>query len=125
MAIQSTTAAKRILMIDDEVDVLEMVASILETFGIEVVTYSDPIEGEAAAIAERFDMIIIDIRMPNRNGAEITRNLLRARPEAQVLAISGHPGDPIAQEALRAGAIGLLRKPFEVAAILDNLGGSR
>jgi FixJ family two-component response regulator len=56
-----------------------------------------------------------------KNGAEITEAILAKKPSARILVITAYPNDPLAQRAMGAGAIGLLKKPFEIAKILDFL----
>ena len=112
---------KRILIIDDETQVLGAIEMILSTLGYEVRTESDGVCGERAAIENEYDLILTDLHMPVRNGAEITVAVRSARADARILVITGYPSDPLAQAALAAGAMGILRKPFEVARILAYL----
>lgn len=51
--------------------------------------------------------------MPEKNGAEVTETILKEKPDAKVLIISGHPHDPLAKRALDAGAKGTVKKPFD------------
>ncbi len=112
---------KKILVIDDEPMILDVVKLLLEDMGHEVTVYSDSIEGEKAAILGEYDLILTDVRMPGRNGAEIVAAVLEKKPAARILVITAQPGDSLACQALAAGAAGLLRKPFEIARILDYL----
>jgi DNA-binding NtrC family response regulator len=113
--------SKTILAIDDETMILDAIKVIFEDMGFVVQTISDPIAGTAAAIARAYDLVIIDIRMPIRNGAEIVEAIIAARPTARVLVITAYPSDPLVERAMRAGAVGILKKPFEIAKILDFL----
>jgi DNA-binding NtrC family response regulator len=113
---------KKILAVDDESMILEAVKLILEDMGHVVHTYSDSANGEAAALAEDFDLILLDLRMPNKNGAQLTESIMKAKPGAKILLITAYPTDPLAAQALRAGAKSLLKKPFEIAKIVDFLG---
>ena len=113
--------SKRILAIDDELPILEAVKTILDDMGFEVTIFTSSIEGEAAALSEDFDLILCDMRMPERNGAEVTKNILAQKPEAKVLIITAFPGDPLARQALDAGAKGLVKKPFEIGKIISFL----
>ena len=110
---------KRILVIDDEQAILEVVKTILEDMDYAVETHSDSTLGTEAALARPFDLILVDVRMPGMNGAEVTEKILADRPDARVLLVTGYPGDPVARRALDSGAIGLMRKPFEIAKIVD------
>lgn len=114
---------KRILAIDDESMILDAVKLILEDMGHEVHAYSHSAEGEAAALAEDFDLILLDLRMPEKNGAQLSESIMKAKPHAKILLITAYPTDPLAAQALRAGAHALLKKPFEIAKIVDFLGG--
>jgi CheY-like chemotaxis protein len=69
-----------------------------------------------------FDLILLDLRMPGKNGAQLTESIKKAKPEAKILLITAYPTDPLASQALQAGAHSLLKKPFEIAKIMDFLG---
>jgi DNA-binding response OmpR family regulator len=112
---------KRILIIDDEESVLFAVRTILGDMGYEVETRSDPAEGEREALANEFDLILVDLRMPQRNGAEITETVRANKPSSNLLMITGYPSDPLLRRALDAGARGVVRKPFEIGKILEYL----
>jgi DNA-binding NtrC family response regulator len=113
--------SKTILVIDDETMILDAIKIIFEDMGYSVQTTSDPVQGTDTAIAQDFDLILTDIRMPSRNGAEITEAVLAKKPKARILVITAYPNDPLAERAIKAGAVGLLKKPFEIAKILDFL----
>ena len=112
---------KTILVIDDETMILDAIKIIFEDMGIAVRTTPDPLQGTDEAIANDYDLILTDIRMPVKNGAEITEAILAKKPSARILVITAYPNDPLVQRAMGAGAIGLLKKPFEIAKILDFL----
>lgn len=113
--------AKKVLIIDDEVMVLDALKVILEDLGYLVDGYSDPVAGEKAAIEGEFDLILSDLRMPGKNGAEVVKAIIEKRPTARVLVITAFPSDPLAEQALQAGAVGLVRKPFEISKIMEYL----
>lgn len=112
---------KRVLAIDDEEMTLDALCTILEDLDCDVDTFTDPVEGERKAQKEDYDLILLDIRMPKRNGAEIAESILAKKPNASVLIITAHPNDPLAKRALEAGALALVKKPFEIAKIMDFL----
>ncbi|HAP43010.1 MAG TPA: hypothetical protein DD477_11135 [Spirochaetaceae bacterium] len=64
-------------------------------------------------------MAPVDIRRPGLNCAEVTETLFENEPSSTVFVITGFTADPLAVRSLAAGAIGLLRKPFEVAKVID------
>ncbi|HEY9594932.1 MAG TPA: response regulator [Spirochaetia bacterium] len=112
---------KTILVIDDETMILDAIKIIFEDMGFSVRTESDPIAGTRAALDADYDLVLTDIRMPQRNGAEIVEEILAHKPSARVLVVTGYPNDPLAERAIRAGAVGMLKKPFEITKILDFL----
>jgi len=114
-------ANKSILVIDDETMILDAIRIIFEDMGYSVHTTPDPVKGTEEAIARDFDLILTDVRMPGKNGAEVTEAVLAKKPAARILVITAYPNDPLAERAVKAGAVGLLKKPFEIAKILDFL----
>jgi CheY-like chemotaxis protein len=112
---------KTILVIDDETMILDAIKIIFGDMGYDVHTTPDPIQGTETALSQDFDLILTDIRMPVRNGAEITEAVLAKKPGARILVITAYANDPLAERAIKAGAVGLLKKPFEIAKILDFL----
>lgn len=114
---------KKILVIDDEAMIIDVMKVILEDMGYSVTGFQDSREGEKEAIENDYDLIVVDIRMPEKNGAEVTKSILKAKPESKILIITAYPTDPLAKQALDAGALSLLKKPFEVGKIIDFLKG--
>jgi len=111
----------RILVIDDESMILDTVKMILEDLGCVVDTASDPLDGIERAIAGCYDLVITDIRMPVRDGSEVIEAVLAVKPRTRMLVMTAWPDDPRAARALKSGAIGLLKKPFEVSSVLSFL----
>ncbi len=112
---------KRILVIDDEEMILNAIKLILEDMGYDVNTHNDPLQGEEEAKNNDYDLILCDLRMPKKNGAEVTEEIIKVKPEARILILTAYPTDPLAKKAMEAGAASLLKKPFEIAKILDFL----
>lgn len=112
---------KRILVIDDEEMVLNTIKIILDDMGYEVITHQDPLKGMDEAMQNNFDLIITDLRMPQKNGSEITEEIISVKPDARILILTAHPTDPLAKKALEAGALSLTKKPFEIGKIVDFL----
>ena len=110
---------KRILIIDDEQIVVNAMKDVLNGLGNETTTTTSANEGEQLATSQDFDLLLIDLMMPECNGAELTRRILSKKPDMPILVITGHPHDPLAGEALKAGAKSLVGKPFEIGKIMD------
>ncbi len=114
---------KKILVIDDEKMIVDAMQVILEDMGYRVMGFQNSQEGEKDALENDYDLILVDLRMPEKNGAEVTESILKEKPNAKILMITAHPTDPLARRALDAGAMALIKKPFELAKILDFLKG--
>lgn len=111
---------KRLLVIDDEENILDAIKIIMEEMGHTVDTCSKSADGEKKALENDYDLIITDLRMPGKTGADITKAVM-AKKKARILVITAYANDALASEALQAGALGLLRKPFEISKILSFL----
>ena len=112
---------KNILVIDDEQVIVDTISIILEDMGINVTGAINADDGIKLALDNDYDLILTDIRMPEKSGADVAKEVISNKPHARVLIITAYPSDPLAKEALEAGAISLLKKPFEISKILDYL----
>ena len=90
----------RLLVIDNEEMNLNTLTLILEDMDYEVTIFSDPFMGEKEAITVDYDLIVTELRMPGKNGAEVTAGILNAKPEARVLVLTAYPTDPLARRAM-------------------------
>jgi CheY-like chemotaxis protein len=63
-------------------------------------------------------MIVMDLQMPGMNGADATREVLRRRPAARVIIVTGAPGSPLADQAIAAGAYACLPKTGDCGPLL-------
>lgn len=88
---------------------------------------ADGHEAVAKAIEDDWDVIVLDINMPGKNGLEVLKHVKREKPELPVLMLSGHTGEHYVRRSLRDGAAGYLSKdsaPDElVTAIQSALAG--
>ncbi|MCK4515285.1 MAG: response regulator [Spirochaetaceae bacterium] len=113
--------SKSVLVVDDDLMMLDAIQTILGEMGYRVDTCSRSSEGEESALENDYDLILMDIHMPERTGDQVTRAILNRKPNAKILVITAHPNDPLAANALNAGAKGLVKKPFEIGKILEFL----
>jgi len=113
----------KVLVIDDERRVLEAIQIILSDLGHVVECADDPVDGTAEALRGDYDLVLVDIHMPGRNGAQVIEDILQAKPGSRVLILTADPTHPLAKRALDAGAKALLKKPFEIAKVLEYLQG--
>jgi len=108
----------KILVIDDEPDIREILVRYLSTSGYDVVAAADGQEALVLAEVEDFALALVDIRMPGMSGLELLAELKRLDPEMPVVLITAYPGSRSKDEGLKQGACSYLVKPFTKAEVL-------
>jgi DNA-binding response OmpR family regulator len=108
---------RKILIIDDDDQILPMLAHAMELAGFAAVTALDGREGQRLLEKQRFDLVITDLIMPEREGMETITYIKKNFPSIKIIAISG--GGRIGPEtylpaALELGADRAFAKPFPV-----------
>lgn len=104
----------RLLLVDDEEDVLDVMAEYLRAVGHDVTPESsgrrarDRILDEAA----RFDLALVDWMLPDVPGRELVLLLQRHKPACKVLLATAHGDDVVSDAIVGANLVGILRKPF-------------
>ena len=116
----------RILVIDDEQPIRELLRHVLEKEGHEVVEAQDGKDALRLAEQSPPDLVITDIMMPEQDGLEVIRTLRRESPDLKILAISG--GGLLRSRALHVanllGAFDTLQKPFALDVLIGKVNGA-
>lgn len=112
-------ASGRVLIIDDELSLRQTLARILQRAGFEVATAANAVEGLAFLSQQTWDLVYMDIRMPDMNGLEALKEVRIGFPELPVILFTAQPDLNSALEALRNGATDYLLKPLKPATILE------
>lgn len=108
-----------ILIIDDEAGLRQTMARILLRAGFEVTTVGSGKETLAILNDHAFDLIYLDIRMPDMNGLDVLKTIHEQFPDLPVLLFTAQPDLHSAVEALRRGATDYLMKPLKPEVIVD------
>jgi len=106
------TPMMKILVIDDEAVVLESCKKILRSEGFAVALVSTVDDALALLEQERFSLLLIDIKMPKRDGLYLMDVLCRRGEQIPVVVMSGYQTEETIEEATRRGAAFFLPKPF-------------
>jgi two-component system, cell cycle sensor histidine kinase and response regulator CckA len=109
----------RVLLVDDEAEIVRSLARVLAQAGCEVTTTCDGGEAIALAAAERFDVIVSDIRMPHVDGLTLLRAIRGRDLDVPVVFMTGAPTVETAVEAMEHGAFRYLVKPVEAAKLVE------
>jgi DNA-binding NtrC family response regulator len=107
-----------ILLLEDHELTRRRLGSVLEKEGYRVRTAADGEEGLALFQAERFDLIVADLRMPRRDGLEVLRATRGKGADVEVIVVTGHGDEEVVVQALREGAANFLRKPIDIEQLL-------
>jgi DNA-binding NarL/FixJ family response regulator len=102
----------RVLVVDDHAIVRRGLRQILaEAKGIDAVSEANDAASAIAAVEKgSFDVVVLDVSLPDRSGIEVLAEIRARRPRLPVLILSVHPEDQLAVRALRAGASGYISK---------------
>jgi CheY-like chemotaxis protein len=109
-----------VLVVDDDPDVLDVLASMLDDLGCEVITASSGAEAlQALRSNTEISALITDVNMPGMDGHELAERAIRVHPSLKVLQLSGREQ--------RKGGFPLLRKPFteaDLARVMEQTTGA-
>jgi two-component system, LuxR family, response regulator FixJ len=111
-------------VVDDDASVRDSLALLLESAGFAVRAYDSATAFLQAASDRTAGCVLTDVQMPELNGLELQRRMGELGIRLPVIVMTGHGDVPIAVEALKAGALDFLEKPFEEAHLLEAVTGA-
>jgi DNA-binding NtrC family response regulator len=104
----------RVLVVDDQVDMAQMIAEHLCDHGYQAVAESSPRQAIAMLSSSRFDLLVTDLRMPEIDGIALLRISRELDPGRPVIVLTAHSTLETAVEATARGAYHYLIKPFRL-----------
>jgi DNA-binding NtrC family response regulator len=110
----------RILIVDDEVDLLDMLTTYFLGSNYEVDTATNGTDALAAVARQRPNVVLLDIHMPRMNGVEALKAIMKMDQSIAVIMVTGNLDLAVTVEAIRNGAFGYVPKPFDLR-YLDHL----
>ncbi len=119
MIAQTKGTRTKVLVVDDDQVVLHAAAEILKREGYTVIAVDDAVEALAAGADPSVDVAVLDIKMPNYDGLQLLNEFKRTRPDLEVIMMTGYGTVETAVEAMKAGALEYLRKPFDKIEVLS------
>lgn len=109
----------KVLIIDDERQILDSLSSILQDDGFQVFTAKEGKEGLELFDAVKPEIVILDIWMPELDGLQVLKMIKEKDKDAIVIVISGHGTISTAVEAVKVGAYDFLEKPLSIDKVLE------
>jgi len=111
----------QLLIVDDEVQFLEAIAKRLEIRGFLVTKATNGEEAIAIAQTQKFDLALLDLKMPGMNGKQVLELLKKEHKFLEVIILTGHGSLDSAVECTKLGAFGYLPKPYELEHLIEIL----
>lgn len=105
---------KRVLIIDDEPDIRELLSLTLEQMGLEIITTAKFSKAQKLLLTEEFDLCLTDMKLPDGNGLDLVNEMQSQKPHLPIAVITAYGNMEIAVEALKKGAFDFISKPLEL-----------
>lgn len=109
---------RKVLIADDEANMRWVLERALSKAGYDVETVEDGQLALDRALAERPDLVLVDLKMPKRDGLSVLRTLKEHYPDLLIVMMTAHGSTATAVEAMKAGAHDYLMKPFDIDELL-------
>ena len=117
-AAERPAARPRVLVIDDERSIRELLSRLLLSAGYACETVGEPAAAREMLVRSSFDLLLCDVNLPEQSGLELVRHVLAERDDVAAVMVSGFDDPTLARLALDYGAYGYLLKPFTPHAVL-------
>ena len=119
----ATKGSETVLLAEDDQQVRELAAAVLERYGYKVLAAANGQEAHTIAkgLEGPIHLLLTDVIMPDMNGKELFENILRARPEVRVLYMSGYTDDVIAHHGVIDAGVPFIGKPFNLKTLAEKV----
>jgi two-component system, OmpR family, response regulator len=120
-AARDATGEARLLVVDDEATILELLAGSLRFAGFEVMTAASGAEALRAAAAARPDLVLLDVMMPDGDGFEVVRRMRSSGPDVPVIFLTARDDVRERVAGLALGGDDYVTKPFSLDEVLERI----
>jgi DNA-binding NtrC family response regulator len=110
-----------VLIVDDEAAILESLQTLLEMEGYQVETASTALQGLERIGEREFDLILLDLALPDRNGIDLLADLRIHNPQLSIIMITAYGTVENAVSAMQAGAVNFVQKPWDNEKLLADV----
>ncbi|MCX8029539.1 MAG: sigma-54 dependent transcriptional regulator [Brevinematales bacterium] len=112
---------RKILVVDDEINITKTIKDVLEDYGFSVITLNDELKVINILNTEDVDTIILDLLMPNKSGIDILKEIVKQFPMIPVIIISGHGTISATVECMKLGAFDFVEKPLSIEKLISTV----
>ena len=121
-AAPDNASGKRILLVDDDPEIIDSMRAVLESRGYQILVARDGNQGLAMAEGDGPDLVVLDMMMPKRSGFLVLEKLRRSSPNpVRVIMITANEGSRHKAYAEMLGVDDYIRKPFAMDRLLDSV----
>lgn len=110
-----------VFVVDDDEAICESLRLLIGDIGLEVRTFTDARQFLEAYEASHAGCLVLDVRMSGMSGLELQSRLSELHIRIPIIIITGHADVPMAVEAMKAGAVDFIEKPFRDQVLLDSI----
>jgi DNA-binding NtrC family response regulator len=112
---------EKVLLIDDEQDFVDILSERLTNRQMRVEVTTSAKDGLSKAQNENFDAIVLDLKMPEMDGIEVLENIMKEKPNLQVIILSGNATLEKGIKAIRLGALEIFEKPVKIEVLVEKI----
>jgi len=111
----------KVLIVDDNHDLADGLEMVLEDDGYKVTLGYNGADAIKASDEEVFDVVFLDVKLPDINGIEVFQNIQKKSPKTRVIMMTGYRIEQLLAEVIDNGDVEIIRKPFEINKVLQIL----
>jgi FixJ family two-component response regulator len=113
------TDSPLVLIVDDDEEVRSSLRELVLSVGLDVMSFTSPRELLRQELPERPGCLVLDVRMPGSSGLDLQHHLAASGNAKPIIFLTGHGDIPMTVQAMKAGAVDFLTKPFRAQTLLD------
>lgn len=120
------TDSYRILIVDDDLDILANLSDILSELGYDIITAASGQQAleklDESDEGQRLDLCLLDFKMPGMDGVELLEKIHERRPDVPAIMVTAYAGEDGDRRAMEAGTWKVMRKPVDVRLLIGMIG---
>jgi len=114
-------AQPKVLIVDDEERFRATMCKLLTVRGLKAVTAGSGKEAIEKLRQNPYDVVILDVRMPEMGGVQVLSEIKKIDPQAEVIIMTGYASVDTAKEIMKLGAYDYVLKPYSVEELMDKI----